>query len=420
MQKIYIVLGMHRSATSLTAEVLSSYGLYVGNAEDLWEKDKDNQRGYFENKYAVRLNDKILYEQKMHWAMIQKDLCIPESQYIDEIGDVLTSMKKKTGLNQGLILKDPRMCLLEPIWRKEIERQDLEERIVMIFRHPYEVAKSLQIRDNMDFSYALKIWFYNNYSALHSMAACNHPILVLNHNDYFIEYRKQIEKIETYLQWSGINSDLDNIIDISLRHNNLDEIKESVHSDLKHMVMDMYGYLIELSNMFQVEISIEKLEQYAIYLMNMGNTSYSKEGFDLPPKSFCNCLGKEKKLWCGYQLKMHRELLAHKIRGYFHECGISHVSLYGNGTLTKELIPIVINAQLKIDVIYDKNQTGNFNIGNEWISIKQPCKAIQADACIINTVVNYGIAIKEELINIYRARKIIDLYELLYYILYEV
>ncbi len=59
MKKIFIVLGMHRSATSLTAGLLFSYGMYAGNEKDLLEANKSNPKGFFENKKIFLLNEII-------------------------------------------------------------------------------------------------------------------------------------------------------------------------------------------------------------------------------------------------------------------------------------------------------------------------------------------------------------------------
>lgn len=416
MKKIYLILGMHRSATSLTTEVFSSYGMFVGRKEDLWEADQNNQRGYFENKEVVLLDDKILYEHGMHWAMIGETFCISKSQYTNEINLILDNFQNNTKKDQPILIKDPRMCLLEPIWRKEIKKRDLACHIVLIFRHPYEVAKSLQTRDNINFCYALKIWFYNNLYALCSILDCDQPVLVLNHNDYFCNYNEQIKKIEKYLQWDGINEKLESIVDSSLRHNHSGQIDEYVHKDLAYMVLDMYNYLIELSSMSQIKVTANDISKYKTYLKNMVNVSHSKDGLDIQPKAFCNCLNIEKKRWCMYQIKNKSDLLAERIKDIFRKACISNVSIYGYGTLTHELLPILRKSMLKVDVIYDKRYA-TLCVEDTEVNISKPCDEMKKANCVINTVINYGVEVQDELYSTYKAKKVIDLYEMLCFIL---
>lgn len=414
MRKIVIVLGMHRSATSMTTELLSSYGLYVGEKEDLCKANQSNQRGFFENRCAVLLNDKILYEHGMHWAELQENINkVRKTKYSFEINEVLNSMQKKAGDGQILLLKDPRMCLTEPVWRKQMVMLDIEEQMVMVFRHPYEVAKSLVIRDNMNFAYALKLWFYNNYSALCSMATCDEPVIVLNHNNYFTAYDRQIKKIENFLNWTGVNNDLDSIIDVSLRHNNVNEIKEEVSLELKVMVSELYQYLIELSLMKKVNINKKKLDQFSGYLKKMVVTAYTPNDDDLPPKVFRNSLGKEKKKWCAYQLENNISLLVHGFQQMRQKKEITELSIYGNGTLAKSLLPVLDLAGIDVTVIYDKNPV---NTGQK-IKVMGIHEIDFIEKVVLNTAVNYGVQVQNELTERFGNCKVLDLYKLMYEII---
>lgn len=414
MRKVVLVLGMHRSATSLTTEILSSYGLFVGDKEDLWEADQDNQRGYFENKNVVLLNDKILYENRMHWAMLKKkNDNLEETNYKVEINRILNDMLKNAGYNQALLLKDPRMCITEPIWKKQFDAFHLDEYIVMVFRHPYEVAKSLEIRDNISFTYALKMWFYNNFSALNNMAMCKTLVMVLNHNDFFTAYDRQIKKIEDFLRWTGTKGNLSRIIDATLRHNNVNEIHEKIDIELENMVFELYSYLIELSLMEKVVVSEKKLTQFSEYLRRIVVTSYLPQNDDMNPRAFKNCLGKEKKFWCMYQLQNNVELLVSGFQRLFKEKNIISLNLYGNGTLTKDLLPILEKTGTEINMIFEKNPVRNNKMGKYKNKIVDINEAEHMETDILNTAVNYGLQIQNELLERFGMCRILDLYDLI-------
>ena len=56
-----IVLGMHRSGTSLLTRALMECGLYLGEEGDLVSPhEADNPEGYWEHKQVVSINDRIL------------------------------------------------------------------------------------------------------------------------------------------------------------------------------------------------------------------------------------------------------------------------------------------------------------------------------------------------------------------------
>ena len=93
MKKIFIVLGMHRSATSLTAGILSSYGMYAGTDESLLEADKDNQRGFFENKEIFLLDEAIWCEHGVYSGMYSEKINLfKDTKYRNEINRIIKNL----------------------------------------------------------------------------------------------------------------------------------------------------------------------------------------------------------------------------------------------------------------------------------------------------------------------------------------
>ena len=72
--KVILVLGMHRSATSLTTNILTELGLYAGSKDELLEADSDNKKGYFERKDVIGLSDKMLVENGMTWTSVRRQI----------------------------------------------------------------------------------------------------------------------------------------------------------------------------------------------------------------------------------------------------------------------------------------------------------------------------------------------------------
>src|SRR5258708_12379235 len=61
------ITGMHRSGTSLIANLLGRCGLYLGEEDDLLPPSPDNTDGYWENRRFVSLNDEILLTLGSAW-----------------------------------------------------------------------------------------------------------------------------------------------------------------------------------------------------------------------------------------------------------------------------------------------------------------------------------------------------------------
>ncbi len=47
-KNIYLILGMHRSVTSLTAKILFQMGIYMGNEDEFIKKSMENPEGFYE------------------------------------------------------------------------------------------------------------------------------------------------------------------------------------------------------------------------------------------------------------------------------------------------------------------------------------------------------------------------------------
>jgi len=65
MKKCIAVIGMHRSGTSMVTKALETLGVELG--QQLLMAANDNQKGFYEDKSIVDLNDRILEYAGMAW-----------------------------------------------------------------------------------------------------------------------------------------------------------------------------------------------------------------------------------------------------------------------------------------------------------------------------------------------------------------
>ncbi len=403
MKKIFLILGMHRSATSLTAGILYSYGMYAGEEEDLLEADNDNQHGFFENKKVFWLNEMIWCEHGSYSGQCSDKInLISNTKYTNEIRDIIKDLIQNSKENQDIFIKDPRICMVEPVWRKEIKKCGIEENIIVVFRHPYEVAKSLQKRNNINFIYGLKLWFYYNLSILYCIAGSDIPVLILKHEDYFNKKTIQMNKLEKFIDYDDINKEAVNFIDISLRHNYMENIKGTDNSELENMVYNLYKYLIYISDN-NCNVSKIDLKQYDMYLKKIVATSYDVEEKDMSYMYYKDVNGIEKKMWCLYQLYDKKNILASKFKNYFNEYNVKDIYIYGNGTITEGLVPVLNRAGISIKKIIDKSKNGYI----------EDLQNAEAQTYILNTVVNYGNSVLKDLLKYFKAEFILDIYILL-------
>ena len=65
--EVICIVGMHRSGTSLIAQLLKQSGLYLGSEERLLGSNVGNQDGHFENVEFIDLNDSLLQHLGGSW-----------------------------------------------------------------------------------------------------------------------------------------------------------------------------------------------------------------------------------------------------------------------------------------------------------------------------------------------------------------
>ena len=153
-----LVTGMHRSGASALARVLNIVGCDL--PKTLLDANPTNERGHWESRKVVLLNDEILASAGSSW----RDWRFFNRQwYASPIADGFRRRAQETlegefGDSPLFVLKDPRMCRLLPFWIEALEAFNAEPRVVLPFRHPLEVAASLMQHDGIGRFNSLLLW----------------------------------------------------------------------------------------------------------------------------------------------------------------------------------------------------------------------------------------------------------------------
>ena len=143
--KTIIVLGMHRSATSLIAKGLYECGVMMG--DDLLGKSPHNPWGHYENRDVVHLNDRILHEAGGKWdnPPSETNILMQSIKFSEHIHRLVNELKAAANPQYPLIgIKDPRMTLTAKLWLPYL----INPHFIFCLRDKLDVAKSLQRRDN--------------------------------------------------------------------------------------------------------------------------------------------------------------------------------------------------------------------------------------------------------------------------------
>lgn len=153
-----LIMGMHRSGTSMMAGVLDLLG--CRSAEHLMPANFANERGYFETALISRLNDQMLKSIGSKWndwtEIPPETFDTPDfTTYATQARQLL---RDEFGEAPLFLLKDPRICRMMPFWQKTFEAEGVATLALHIHRNPLEVAQSLHKRDGMNINLAMLLW----------------------------------------------------------------------------------------------------------------------------------------------------------------------------------------------------------------------------------------------------------------------
>jgi hypothetical protein len=153
-----IVLGMHRSGTSLISEMVHRWGAFGRIAECL-PANQWNARGYWELAPLVDFNNRLLAAVGASWHCppnerdnLRMAKMAGQPKYRDEALGLLASMQPTPGVSW--FWKDPRLSLLLPFWQQLWG----EVRFVVCLRDPLEICRSLGERDDLSFDVSIVLW----------------------------------------------------------------------------------------------------------------------------------------------------------------------------------------------------------------------------------------------------------------------
>ena len=139
-----IVIGMHRSGTSMVGGMLSAAGIRMGNR--LIRADRANPHGYFEDADIVDFHGRLFRDalpgaQGPHvdWGVVEGRELDPATLecHLDQARQY-AAVRAVDGGRWGF--KDPRTSVVLPLWDRAID----DARYLLVYRFPWEVADSMQ------------------------------------------------------------------------------------------------------------------------------------------------------------------------------------------------------------------------------------------------------------------------------------
>jgi hypothetical protein len=217
-----LVVGMHRSGTSAVALALSRSGWALGR-DLLGEQAEVNRDGFGENAAVVRFNEALLSRFGRNWYQLLmlpgEWLASPEAESL--VDEAATLLEQQFGDAQTFLMKDPRLCLTLPIWRRALEQVGVRCRVILQWRHPESVARSLLQRDRIPHDAACLLWAH--YMLAAESASRDMERAPLRYEDVL---REGATALRLFPDLATV-ADAESVIDPELGHHRADSFSES-------------------------------------------------------------------------------------------------------------------------------------------------------------------------------------------------
>jgi hypothetical protein len=172
-----IVLGMHRSHTSLVTGLIHLMGAHVGAAGRCLPPSADNRKGYFERWDVMAINEALLRSRGCAWNDVSQWPLHEEASASAAEWDRMRGLLAALDRHRPWVMKDPRLCLTYRHWAPLLPAAVP----IVVYRDPRQVARSLSVRDGMTTETALALWEFYAVSLLQTLAGA--PRIVVRSED---------------------------------------------------------------------------------------------------------------------------------------------------------------------------------------------------------------------------------------------
>ncbi len=265
---VTLVLGMHRSGTSALTRVLNLLGASL--PENLIPPDRiQSPQGFWESQELVDLHESLLVALKSSWddMLPFNEQALLSPALLPHRGQMSQWLAREMEHKPLLVLKDPRLCRLLPLWRALLVEQAAQPLSVMVVRNPLEVAASLQKRNGFPTAKSCLLWLR------HVLAAEKHsrhlPRSIVFYADLLEDWRRVVGQIEQDL---GVNWfydspqtqwEIDRFLSTAERHHVVSETALSRRRDLADLIFETYDALAKMAVAADPTAQQQRLDEIA-------------------------------------------------------------------------------------------------------------------------------------------------------------
>lgn len=196
---VYIVLGMHKSGTTLISKILHESGINMGFFNSNVSYDDGNK---YERMETLITNISLLNIKYKEPSIGISKTIINESgisklliSYIQKLVGDLNSQFMAWGF------KDPRTCLTYRIWEKQIP----DHKMIIVVRSPLEIIEHYDKKEKLFYLRrmwriwkVLDAWYLHNFQILQCLKNTKNGFIVIEYGE-FINSQKLFKKLSEFV-----------------------------------------------------------------------------------------------------------------------------------------------------------------------------------------------------------------------------
>ncbi|MBT4166182.1 glycosyltransferase [archaeon] len=225
MKRCIIVLGMHRSGTSLMTGILGISGVYLGG-NLISPRTNDNEKGFFEHAEIVDINENILKTLNSSCNDYNKfpKNWIKNKNILEFKEKIKKIIKRDFGKLDIFAIKDPRISILLQLYLEIFKELKISPLLIVMNRKNIEIAKSLKVRNNLSLKDSLNLSkrYYGNLKKYTKERKIEIDFdKLINDPEKIVTLIKKELKIPLR-QYRDIKKEIENFLDPNLKHHNLE------------------------------------------------------------------------------------------------------------------------------------------------------------------------------------------------------
>ena len=224
-QTCILILGMHRSGTSALTGMLSMLDVYLGS--ELMESNKHNEKGYFENSNFYKINDELLSGINSSWEDIfyNEEKLAKFNNSLELISKLKNIIIEQFNYSNIFAIKDPRIVYLFPIYKKVLDELNINIKIIIPYRNPIEVARSLTRRDNFSLEKGMLLWAYHiilaeKFSRKYQRIFINYENII-NNSEEVINNLSELLELDLHSKYEQNIDQINRFLDPGLQHHSI-------------------------------------------------------------------------------------------------------------------------------------------------------------------------------------------------------